>query len=261
MQILCESGVGWVNLLLLMHHLTRNSFNFKLNYTHDGAYAYLHRVIIELTPPSIILLTPMLHSKLNWIPKNLHNSPSKITTHFGSHSNHSIPHHIQKPSPHTTPEIPKKHPQFRAAEIQKCILRGCSDDERDVRRYREACIPGWFFFRRRTSHPALWWCFAFSISPAHHHLNFLRPPLFSFPPHATRIRTGELATLLRCCFSCHPSKMLFVYGIIRIIARCRLFFFNIFPLTLHLCRSLSLAPSLYHSLPPSIPHPMLDSRM
>lgn len=169
---------GWlgVNLLLLMHHLTRNSFNFKLNYTHDGAYAYLHRVIIELTPPSIILLTPMLHSKLNWIPKNLHNSPSKITTHFGSHSNHSIPHHIQKPSPHTTPEIPKKHPQFRAAEIQKCILRGCSDDERDVRRYREACIPEWVFFPSSHIAPSPVMMFRFF------HLSRPPPPKLFTPP-------------------------------------------------------------------------------
>ena len=158
--------------------LTRNSFNFKINYTHALYFMWLqshcdarhlqHHLSVCLFPSFHIhcaLSPPPPPTKLN--PKNLHISPSKITTHFGSHSNHSIPYHITYKSRHSYHfPIPKKHFPIQSSRNPEMYSRGwlflCEIRQR------------FFSSSSSSSHDtALWWCFVFHPS-LRSHLNFLR---------------------------------------------------------------------------------------
>lgn len=55
-----------------------------------------------------VMLPPYTPAPAKLNPKATHISPSKITTHFGSHSNHFVPHHIQKPSLTPSPSQTQK---------------------------------------------------------------------------------------------------------------------------------------------------------
>lgn len=159
-------------------------------------------------------------------------SPSKIN-HPLSVPIVTIPYHITYKSrfvPHTTHRNlhnPKKHPQFRAAEIQKCILRCENESEMcgDIKRKR---VYGFFphHRRRRSSHDAHQLCDDVSLFPSiphpARHLNFLRP--FTLPPRFSLSISRSLfhLTPMPALWSRRTAtlEMLFVYGIIRIIARC-----------------------------------------
>lgn len=132
-----------------------------------------------------VMLPPYTPAPAELNPKATHISPSKITTHFGSHSNHFVPHHIQKPSLTPRPSQSQKHPQFRAAEIQKCIL-GVAFFVRDAATSSESVRT---VFSPSSHDTALWWCFAFHPS-LRYHLNFLR--LLLNPAQVASHRSGRL---------------------------------------------------------------------
>lgn len=197
--VLVEPGRGR-RCIRMMHHLTRDSFNFKINCTHDGAYASCdYRANVMLVPPYSSPLLPSPHAPTKLNPKNLPLSPSKITTHFGSHSNHSIPHHIQKPSP---------TPSFARSLSLSATPSTCPASEQQ--KYPEMYSRDWLFsvreemnygkcshHRRRIRQTALWWCFAFHPS-LRSQLNFLR----LLPPHPRNPPLYHESSPPSKCFLC-----------------------------------------------------------
>lgn len=184
----------------------------------------IHHVIIEPLWSCHLIHLPVALTFL--IPLN------KSHPHFAVENNHplvpivTISYHITYKSRHSYHLPIPKHPQFRAAEIQKCILGVVAFF---VRGYQvKTCVRFFLIIVVAARQTALWWCFVFHAS-FHLHLNFFRLLLPPPPPHAIKF-IAEFTTL----------GMLFVFGIIRIIARCRLFFFT----------SLSSQPLFPQSSPP-----------
>lgn len=71
-----------------------------------------------------VMLPPYTPAPAKLNPKATHISPSKITTHFGSHSNHFVPHHIQKPSLTPSPSQTQKTSPIQSSRNPEMYSRG-----------------------------------------------------------------------------------------------------------------------------------------